>query len=85
MFGGIEEDSRGSFLVCVEARSEAALLPIIKKWIHPGTLIISDGWKAYSNLSKHGYRHSVVNHSKEWKNSYNQTTNKIEGKYACMK
>ncbi|XP_072030239.1 uncharacterized protein, partial [Amphiura filiformis] len=47
VFGGIEEDGRGAFLVCVEERSQAVLLPIIQKWILPGTHIISDGWKAY--------------------------------------
>lgn len=84
VFGGIEEDGRGSFLACVEERSTEALLPLIKEWILPGTLIVSDGWKAYTNLSKHGYQHSVVNHSKEWKNSDGHTTNKIEGKLAII-
>ena len=59
------------------------MLPIIKEWILPGTMIISDGWKAYSNLSEHGYQHSVVNHSEEWKNMDGHTTNKIEGIYIC--
>ena len=35
----------------VEHRDEDNLLPIIKKWIKPGTLIISDCWKAYSKLN----------------------------------
>ena len=42
VFGGIEEESRKSFMVPVEDRSEATLIPIIKQWIEPGTLIVSD-------------------------------------------
>ena len=33
VFGGIEEDTRKCFLVPVEDRSEATLLPIIREWI----------------------------------------------------
>ena len=50
--GGMEEESRKSFLVAVEKRDEATLLPIIQK--------------AYCNLEKHGYVHRTVNHSKEF-------------------
>ena len=53
VFGGIEEDSRRCFLVAVEDRSEATLLPIIQDWIEPGTLIVSDCWKSYHNLDKY--------------------------------
>ena len=41
MFGGIEEDSHKSFMFMVNQRDEDTLLPIIKQWIKPGTLIIS--------------------------------------------
>lgn len=61
IFGGIEENSRKCFLVAVEKRDEATLLPIIQKWIAPGTIIVSDCWKAYCNLENHGYEHGTVN------------------------
>lgn len=41
VFGGIEENSRKCFLVAVEKRDEATLLPSIQKWIAPGTIIVS--------------------------------------------
>ena len=85
VFGGIEEDSRRSFLVAVEDRSEATLLPIIKEWIEPGTLIVSDCWKSYHNLEKNGYLHQTVNHSKEFVNADGYNTNKIEGHWRHMK
>ena len=55
------------------------LLPIIQKWIKPGTTIISDCWKAYTNLEKYGYTHKTLNHSEEFVNKDGDSTNKIEG------
>jgi len=54
VFGGIEQDSRKCFLVAVEKQDEQTLLPIIQKWIEPGTIIVSDCWKAYFKLETHG-------------------------------
>ena len=48
VFGGIEEDSRKSFMFAVEERSERTLLRIIETFIAKGTTIISDCWKAYT-------------------------------------
>ena len=85
VLGGIESDSRKCFMIAVEKRDEATLLPIIKKWIDPGTTIISDCWKAYFNLEKHGYIHKTVNHSKEFVNDAGDHTNKIEGHWRQAK
>ena len=64
-------------MLAVACRSEAVLLPLIKQWIEPGTLIISDCWKSYYvNLENHGYKHCTVNHSVEFVNG--QHTNKVE-------
>ena len=40
VFGGIESDSRECFLIAVEKTDEQTLLPVIQKWIRPGTTII---------------------------------------------
>ncbi|XP_028394432.1 uncharacterized protein LOC114527774 [Dendronephthya gigantea] len=85
VFGGIENESRKSFIFAVEKRDEATLLPLIKKWILPGTKIVSDCWKAYINLEKHGYVHATVNHSKEFVNDDGDHTNRIEGHWRQMK
>ena len=79
VFGGIEEDSRKCFIATVENRTEETLLELIKEWITLGTIIVSDCWKAYSNLEKHGYIHKTVNHSREFVNEEGYDTNKIEG------
>ena len=85
VFGGIEEDSKRSFLVALEDRSKATLLPIIKDWIEPGTLIVSDCWKSYHNLNKHGYSHQTMNHSKEFVNEDGYNMNKMERHWRHMK
>lgn len=79
---GIEEGSWKCFIVSVETRSEAELLPVTKRWVKPGTLIISDCWKSYVNLEKNGFEHATVNHSKEQGGNH---TNKIEGQWRHMK
>ena len=85
MFGGIENDSTRSFLIAVEKRDEKTLfIPLIKKWIEPGTVIVSGCWKAYCNLEKQGYAHSTVNHSQEYDNQ-EKHTNKMEGHWRQAK
>ena len=85
VFGGIEENSRKCFIATVEDRKEQTLLNLIKQWIEPGTTIISDCWKGYVNLSRHGYIHKTVNHSVEFVNEEGFHTNKIEGQWRQMK
>lgn len=87
VFGGREKkDPTKVFMVPVKNRKQTTLLPIIKKWIASGSIIHSDCWKAYSSLSKYGYEHVTVNHSKEFKN--NETgacTNSIESDWRHAK
>ena len=44
VFGGIERGTSEAFMVEVTDRSASTLLPIIQKFIKPGTTIISDEW-----------------------------------------
>ena len=69
----------------MEKRDEQTLLLIIQKFIQPGTTIISDCWKAYCNLEKHGYTHRTVNHSIEFVNDDGDSTNKMEGHWRHAK
>ena len=57
-------NKRKVFMIPVENRKEETLIPIIQQWIHPGSIIHSDCWKSYNKLSKIGYTHVTVNHSK---------------------
>jgi len=85
VFGGIEEESRKNFLVAVEKRDRETLIPIIQRWIKPGSIIISDFWKPYDVLNELGYTHCKVNHSVEYVNEDGDHTNKIEGHWRQVK
>jgi hypothetical protein len=47
----------------VEARGAENLIPMILQHVRPGSIIMSDCWRAYANIYKHGYIHHQVNHS----------------------
>ena len=79
VFGATEEDSRKCFIAAVEDRTEKTLVSLIRKWIKPQSITVSDCWKGYINLSKYGYVHKTVNHSQEFVNHTGGHTNKIEG------
>ena len=70
LFGGIERESKKRFIVplldednCPIPRSKEVLIPIIQKYILPGSIVYSDMWKAYSSLTNEGYAHYGINHS----------------------
>ncbi|EFN72165.1 hypothetical protein EAG_03335, partial [Camponotus floridanus] len=48
-----------------ESRTEEILLAFIKKWILPGTIIVSDCWKSYNCLGNDEsfQQFLTVNHS----------------------
>ena len=66
VFGGTERITGNSFLVEVEKRDAATLLPIIQHHIRPGSVIYSDEWRAYCRLGGMGYTHKTVNHSQNF-------------------
>ena len=47
----------------VDRRNAATHLPIIQHHVQPGTVVHSDEWAAYSQISSTGYTHSTINHS----------------------
>lgn len=63
VLGGYDSTEKKSFFVIVIDRKSETLLPIIKKYILPGTTIISDGWKVYYKVGSEGYEHLTVKHS----------------------
>ena len=80
VFGGRETyDKSKIFMVPVENRKAKTLLPLIEQWIQKGSIIHSDCFKSYNRLSKMGYTHVTVNHSKEFVNRESAAcTNRIE-------
>lgn len=66
IFGGIERATNKVFIVPVENRSSKTLLPLIRKYIAPGSIIYSDCWRAYNDLKNENYTHQTVNHSENF-------------------
>ena len=64
ILGGVDRETGECFLVpCPgNSRSGPTLVPIIQRWILPGTTVYSDCWGAYTTLMSQGYVHGTVNH-----------------------
>lgn len=64
-------------------RGHQTLLPLIQRWVAPGTRIITDQWAAYQacQLNNIGYQHDSVNHHLNFVAPNDQTchTQQIEG------
>lgn len=63
LFGGFCRETRDIFIVPVADRSSKTLLSVITEKIAPGTIIMSDCWKAYNCLTENGFEHLTVNHT----------------------
>ena len=90
VFGGAEDTpERKFFAVIVDKRDTNTLIPLIKKFIAKGSIIISDEWPAYNTISQlegHDYKHETVNHSKFYVDpDTGACTNGIEGTWAGVK
>jgi transposase-like protein len=91
VFGGIvrgQSNEKPFVLELVENRTALTLLEVIQRRIAPGTTIISDGWKAYENISLHNqYKHYVINHSKNFVEPTNKDvhTQNIENLWKHLK
>ena len=79
IFGGYDPAEKESFLVTVSNKNAETLLPLIKKYILPGTTVVSDCWRAYSGIGGEGYEHKTVNHKLHFIDPTTKaTTNHVE-------
>ncbi|CAB9517970.1 Inherit from opiNOG: protein Hydra magnipapillata [Seminavis robusta] len=98
VFGGVENtEARKYFAVVVDKRDTGTLIPLIIKFIAPGSIIRSDCWGAYNGIEDveidagYGYtmpiyEHQRVNHEAGFKNPVTGVhTNTIEGTWFAMK
>jgi hypothetical protein len=86
ILGGVEKTpERKIFLMIVENRNSETLEEIIYTHVKLGSIIVTDGWAGYSKLSRLGYEHKVVNHSKTFVNKEGFHTNNIEGTWNSVK
>lgn len=73
--GGIERNSRNCFLELVEKRDKQTLNELIKFWVRPDTLILTDCWNGYLDLRNLGYEHGQVNHTVNFLNPHDKNIN----------
>lgn len=88
MFGGIQRGTNEAFLVLVDQRDAATLLPIIQQYVLPGSTVMSDLWRAYGGIQAlpEGYAHQTVNHSQNFVDPITGAhTQKIENTWMCFK
>ena len=87
IFGGIDRDTKESFVVKVDQRNKETLIPLINTFVLPGSKICSDGWKAYTSLESEGYIHGLVNHSIEFISSEDPSnhTQTVERQWKSLK
>lgn len=70
----------------VADRKRTTILPLIEHWVEKGATIVTDSHATYSALTKLGYSHSIVNHTRgEWKNAQGYSTSRIESYWAQLK
>lgn len=63
VFGIVELDSQNSFFLPVEKCDQNTLCSIIRQYIKPGTIILTDYWKVYNNLKGDNFRQLKASHS----------------------
>ena len=90
VFGGIERGTKNCFLEAVPVRDAPTLLPLIERWILPGTRIVSDDWGAYNTIDQIGggiYSHDVVIHQHHFVDPDDRSihTNSVESMWARAK
>ncbi|KRH94042.1 putative transposable element [Pseudoloma neurophilia] len=77
---------RKMILIPVKKRDSVTLLQIIKKYVHPQSVIYTDKWREYNDLKNHFRDHKTANHSKYFKDPDTGVhTNTIEGNWSPLK
>lgn len=98
IFGGIERERKKFFAVALGLegnRNMSTLEPLIIDHIRPGSIIMSDQWRAYNDIDKlvdnsgqsMNYEHHTVNHKEGFVNFQNRWihTQTIERHWGDMK
>jgi hypothetical protein len=87
VIGAVERTSeRRFFCQVVESRDAVTINAFIERRMLPGTLLYTDRWRGYSDISSLGIQHSTVNHSLFFKDPITGVhTNTIEGTWAGLK
>jgi len=84
VLGMIDSSGKLRLEVCAD-RTAATLSEIIQRNVHQGSIIHTDGWRAYRGLSELGYEHRTVNHSVEFVADDGTHTQAIESQWRALR
>jgi transposase-like protein len=77
---------RRIILLEVEKRDEKTLSHLINRYVHPDSIIYTDGWKGYNGLRRMDFAHLSVNHRRYFVDPTTGVhTNTIEGNWSSIK
>lgn len=82
---GIVERGGDILTRVIADRRGTTVIPLVMKWVKPGTRVATDEGKAFGNLAVVGYQHGTVNHSKKEYVRGPVHTNTIEAFWANLK
>ncbi|MGY6550347.1 MAG: IS1595 family transposase [Erythrobacter sp.] len=66
-------------------RTRKTLHTIIKKYVRPKSIIVTDDWKPYRGLEEYDFKHKIVNHSKGFFNENGYSTCEIDSYWATLR
>ena len=79
-------EKRKIILISVKKRDSATINEIILKYVMPGSIVYTDGWRGYNSLKTLGFEHFVVDHSVSFVDYETKVhTNTIEGCWSAVK
>ena len=86
VLGGIQRQKNLIILRVVERRNADTLQSIISAVCPEGSTVITDCWRGYLGLGRHGYYHWNVDHSRTFRNPFTGFhTDTIEGLWALIR
>ncbi|KAF1765632.1 hypothetical protein GCK72_005585 [Caenorhabditis remanei] len=89
ILGGLERGTRNVFATIVPNRTAKTMVPIIRKNVHAGSILVTDKWGSYNKLSQYYSRHENLNHGTEFARTADDglsvNTNSVEAAWARLK
>jgi len=85
MVGLYDTPTKMGHMQLVDNHQAETFIPIIQKFVKPGTTIYLYQWPAYTQLKNLGYHHMTVNHSENFVDPNRGTcTNTIEAYWTTL-
>ena len=91
VLGGIErpispKEVPRMFLVAIPNRKREMLQKMIVQWVNPGTIVVTDSFKAYKGLAELGFHHYSVNYKRHFVSPQTAAhTQRIEGAWSHIR